>query len=391
MANTNRREKGTGCIRKRKDGRWEANIQIGVDENGKAIKKYFYASTEREAKKKIKEYQIELARGIEEVSKLTLSTYVQNYLKTYKLHSVKASTYDRMESTFIHHVKNTIGYIQMGNINSNDIQILINEKSLELSYSSVKKIVELLNPVFKHAFTVGDIQRNPMLAVVMPKKNQMPVQTKKIGEYTEEEIASVINVVNTTFDKKKQLYRYSPIYVFILNTGIRAGEALALTWDKVDLDKKIVIISNSMSMVKNRTASSDDNKRKIIISDTKTTNGNRIIPLNSKAIDALKEIQRRNEQQHITSEYVVCDLNGNHLTPRNFQRTWENIANRANIKNQGIHALRHTFGSRALRTGIEIKVVSELLGHATVAITYNRYIHILQEQKVQAVKLLEAL
>lgn len=386
-----RRDKGDGCIRQRKDGRFEANIQIGTHENGKPIKKYFYGSTQSEVKKKLKDFKVNIARGYENVSKMTLSTYLERYLKIYKLNSIKQSSYDRLESTFEHHVKPEIGYMQMGNINVDDIQQLINDKAQELSYSSVKKIQELLNQCFKHAFVTGDILRNPMLGVVMPKQSMMNVQTKKVQEYSKKDIMKIEKVINTTFDSKRQLYRYSPIFIFILNTGLRAGEALALTWDKIDFKKKTVMISNSLSLVKNRNGKEDENKRKIIISDTKTINGNRIIPLNQKAIKALREIQRRNEFQNIKSEYVVCDLNGNYLPPRNFQRTFECILTKAKVENQGIHALRHTFGSRALRAGVEIKVVSELLGHSNITITYNRYIHVLKEQKIHAVELLNCI
>lgn len=386
-----RRDKGDGCIRQRKDGRYEANIQIGTQEDGKPIKKYFYGSTEREVKKKLKDFKVNIARGYENVSKMTLSTYLERYLKIYKLNSIKPSSYDRLENTYIHHVKPSIGYMQMGNINVDDIQQLINEKAQELSYSSVKKIQELLNQCFKHAFVVGDIMKNPMLGVVMPKQSMMNIQTKKVQEYSKKDIIKIEKVINSTFDSKRQLYRYSPIFIFILNTGLRAGEALALTWDKIDFKKKTVIINNSLSLVKNRNGKESENKRKIIISDTKTINGNRIIPLNQKAIKALREIQRRNEFQNIKSKYVVCDLNGNYLPPRNFQRTFENILARAKVENQGIHALRHTFGSMALRAGVEIKVVSELLGHSNITITYNRYIHVLKEQKIQAVQLLNCI
>lgn len=390
ISKKSKRDNGDGCIRKRKDGSWEARIQIGTNEMGKPKIKAFYAKTQSEVKSKLKDYKKEIALGINEVSRLKVSEYIDHWLRLYKYNSIKRSSYDRLESIFEHHVKNTIGQFQMGNISTIDIQKLINEKSEYLSYSSVKKIVDLLNPCFSHALILGDIGKNPMLGVVMPKQSSMKVQTKVVEEYSEDDIKKIIDVIDSTFTKSCKLYRYSPIYQFMLNTGLRAGETLALTWDKIDFDKKTVTVDSNISYVNNR----DDKvktKKVIIFTDTKTKNGTRVIPLNKKAIAALNEIITRNEVQNIKSEYVVCDLNGNYVTPRNFQRTLDSLLKRANVEHTGLHALRHTFGSRALRNGVEIKVVSELMGHGNINITYNKYIHILKEQKVQAVSVLDAL
>lgn len=386
-----KRDNGNGCIVQRKDGRWEARLQIGTKEDGKTIIKSLYGKTESDVKKKLREYKIETAKGIIEVSKINLSNYIDNWLKTYKYNSLKRSSYDRLENTYNHHIKDTIGYIQMGNITTQDIQKLLNEKSNTLSFSSIKKIYELLNPLFKHAALLGDIKKNPMLGVIMPKKKDLNVKTKEIDIYSDEDIDKLTKTINSTFTDKRKLYRYSPIYIVLLNTGIRMGEALSLKWDQVNFNNRTLRIRENISYVKSRENEDNDNKRVIIFTDTKTKNGNRVIPLNSKAIEALKEIRRRNEIQNINSEYVVSDLNGNYVLPRNFSRTLEMLCNRAGVIFVGTHATRHTFASNAIRKGIDVKIVSEILGHSNIQLTYNRYVHIIQEQKMAAVQVLEAL
>lgn len=387
---TNKRDNGDGCVRKRENGGWEARIQVGINESGKPKIKAFYGKTQAEVKNKLKEYKKEIAMGIHDVSTLKVTEYIDRWLRVYKFNSIKRSSYDRLESTFEHHIKNTIGQFQMGNINTMDIQLMINEKSEYLSYSSVKKIVELLSPCFRHALILGDIAKNPMLGIIMPKESTMNVKTKDIEEYTEDEIIKMRAIIYSTFNDKTKLYRYSPIYDFMLNTGLRAGEALALTWDKIDFENKIVTIDSNASYINNR-ESKDGAKKIVIFTDTKTKKGERLIPLNKKAIDALNEIIRRNKVQNVTSEFVVCDLNGKHLVPRNFLRTLQAINKKVGIENKSLHSLRHTFGSRALRNKIEIKVVSELLGHSNINITYNKYIHIVRQQKVEAVQSLDLL
>lgn len=321
---------------------------------------------------------------------MNLASYIYNWLKTYKMNSIKASSYDRLESIYNSHIKDTIGHIQMGNITTQDIQLLINEKSSKYSYSTVKKIHELLNPMFNQALVVGDIIRNPMLGVVLPKRNQLVVKTKEIKIYSDDEITRIENIINHSFDGNRKEFRYSPIFIVILNTGLRAGEALALKWSDINFDNKTMHVHDSLSTIINR-EENPNTKRITIITDTKTINGDRIIPLNTKAINAFKEIQIRNDLLKINTQYVISDKNGNTIKVRTFQQAFERIADRANVVNKGIHALRHTMGSRAIKQGVDIKVVSDILGHSNIMLTYNKYIHIIKEQKVHAVELLEDL
>ena len=384
-----KRYNGEGCIREQKDGRWVARIQIGKTTDGKPKIKALYGHSEREVRKKLRDYQRELVSGIEEVSKLTVAEYIDRWLKVYKAKSVKPSTYDRMENTFIYHVRDSIGYIQVGNINSIDIQNLINEKSEFLSYSSVKKIQELLNACFKQAEIIGDIRRNPMLGVTMPLKKTMNIATKEVEIYTEDDIQKITETINRTFTDKCKLYRYSPIFILMFNTGLRMGEVLALTWDCINFDNKTLRVKETMSYVKSRKNS--DKARTILFSDPKTVNSSRIVPLNEKSINALSEILRRNEVQNVKTNYVVSNLNGSYVLPRNFSLAFERVCNRSDVIFKGVHATRHTFASNAIRLGIEVKVVSEILGHSSIQITYNKYVHIIQEQKMKAVTLLDAL
>lgn len=151
-------------------------IQIGKTLDGKPKIKALYGKTEPECKRKLKEYKKEIAKGINEVSKLTVAEYIERWLKAYKFYSLKPASYDRLESVFNNYVKDSIGYYQMGNITSNDIQKLINKMSKSLSYSSVKKIIELLRPCFKHAVLVGVIHKNPCDAVILPRQNSMAIK-----------------------------------------------------------------------------------------------------------------------------------------------------------------------------------------------------------------------
>ncbi len=388
----NKKDNGTGSIRQRKDGSWEARICI-EGEN-----KSIYGKTQPEVKRKLKEYIRLKAKGYNNVKKITLNEYLYNWLITYKLGVVKQSTYDRMEGTYIHHVKNTLGKKQMGSIDAKDIQLLLNEKVnpsnkdlRPLSYSSVKKIYELLNPCFEYAVQVGDLNINPMKYVKMPHKDNFIVKTKELFALSDAEMKTLKNVADMKRKNGEPFYRYAYIFMIMLNTGVRVGEMIALTWDDIDLNKRTMDINKSvMSNIKNRDLKASK-KRIQITASTKTQNGNRIIYLNDSAIFYLNQMKEYIRNHHIDTNFVSCADNGNETTARNLQRTFDLVLTKANIEHCGLHILRHSFGSSLIRKGIDISVISKLMGHSSPAITRAKYIHVLKEQQIEAIKLLDVI
>ena len=387
-----KRDNGTGSIRQRKDGKWEARIYIEGES------KSLYGKTEPEVKRKLREYNRLKAKGYTNVKKITLNEYLNNWLITYKLGTVKNSTYDRMESTYIHHIKDTIGKRQMGVLDSKDIQKLINEKAnpsnpktRALSYSSIKKIYELLNPCFEFAVEKGDLNINPMKYVTMPCRDNFVVKTKVMYTLTEQEMKSLKDVANMKRKNGEPYYRYAYVFLIMLNTGVRVGEMLALNFKDIDFVKKTMNINKStMSNIKNREVDADK-KRLQIVASTKTMNGNRIIPLSETALFYLNQIVEYNISHKINTDYIVCANNGNTVSARNLQRTFDLVLEQANILHCGLHILRHSFGSTLIRKKVDISVVSKLMGHGSQAITRAKYIHVLQEQQVEAIELLNVI
>jgi integrase len=296
-----------------------------------------------------------------------------------------------MESTFNSHIKNSdIGKTKLNKLKTIDLQIFFNDKSNHLSYSSVKKIYEILNPCIKHAVLVGDMNSNPMEGVKMPNKKMMPIQTKTIEIYTDEEVEKLEYGIFHYFEENKRLFRYAPIFIFILNTGLRAGEVLALKWSTdIDFEGRKVVVNKSVSDVKNRDRFECDTKKVSIITYTKTEKSNRIVNLNNKAIIALKEVKRRSEEMGIYSDYVVSNYNDSYILLRSFEQTFERIEKACGVSHKGIHQERHYFASKLLQCGVNIKVISDILGHENVNFTYNRYVHTVNEQKINAVQLLD--
>ena len=160
------RHYGEGSIYQRKDGRWVAKYR----DEAMAKPQYLYGSTEAEVRRKLRDWKKQTARGLTACKKVFFRDYADNWFYTFKQHSVENSSFDRYESIYLHHIKPVLGDIQIASIRSEEIQNLLVAKSKTLSYSVVKKINFLLSELFQYAHSEGDIAKNPMRNVKMPKK-----------------------------------------------------------------------------------------------------------------------------------------------------------------------------------------------------------------------------
>lgn len=380
--------KKEGSFRSKKNG---VEYRVYIDGEQKS----FYGKTEAECLIKCRKYtqQLEQQKRDEDVnnSNISLQDYISYWLVTYKMGSVACSTYDRLENAFDTHIKGSkLGKTEISQVTSDDIQEFINEKKNTLSLSSLKKLKEVLHPTFHHAMIKGVIKSNPMELVVFPKNDKaLPVKTKEIECYTDKEIERIALTATTPYYQyNSRRYRYAPLYAFILNTGLRLGECLALTWDDIDFVKKTINVNKSLTIIKNRNLENDPRHKIQILGDPKTDNGARVIPLNSVASEMLREMKTRNSLSNIYTRVIFPNYKGDYLSIRSVQDTFTNICNDIGVTHKGIHALRHTFGSVLIRKKVDIKVVSELLGHSDVKFTYNKYIHIINEQKAEAMNIL---
>lgn len=379
-----RNQKGEGTIGLRPNGTYYGRITVeGLP------RKTFYGKTEREVRKKISQYKEQVIRGEAYVKKIIVSDYIEEWLINYKQPSLKPASYDRLEVTYKEHIKDSyVGRCQLGSIRSTDIQRLINSKTDTLSYSSIKKIYQLLNACFRYAVISRDLSFNPMDGVLMPKEAVITKKTKEIPTLSPMELEKLYDASKLTYSTGKIRFRYGYAYILIANTGLRCGEALALTWDCVDLKAGTIRINKSVERTKNRSGNSE-NKTLRIIGETKTKNSNRIIPLNARAKEALLFYQTLQEQEGLQTDYVIATNTGQIVQNGAFQNMLNRMLQQLGIAHIGIHSLRHTFATNLIHSGVDIKVVSRLLGHSSVAITYNTYVHSTMDDAINAVNALE--
>lgn len=378
-----KRDNGTGTIYQRANKTWVGKIYLGLDETGKEKFKYFSGKTEAEVKKKIREYNQSGSRI--ETKKISLQDYLNNWMKTYKRGTIKASSYDALEKTAKNQIIPNIGMIQLQEITATDIQNLLNDlKEKGYSYSTVKKTHDCLNAMFEHATIADDVAKNPMLLVKMLARSEF--ETKEIRYFSEDECALIIEECSRQYKTGKPIYQYADAYILMLNTGIRLGEAIGLKktdWNKGE--STLHIQRNIQSISKRDNGGNRVQGKQLVTNTTKTYSGDRIIPLNKAATEAIQRLC----EQHPDAECIICSSKGDMIPPERLERTFYRILKNVGISQAGLHSLRHTFASMLFKEDVDVKTISELLGHASIQITLNTYVHLIGKPKHTAVNKLD--
>lgn len=280
-------------------------------------------------------------------------------------------------------------------ITTKDIQDLIDSHAnpldpavKPLALSGLKRILNLLNPCLKKAVEEGVIQKNPCEHVILPKESCILKKTKQQFSLSDKELeefkVAALSKYKSTKDYRS---RDALVLLLMLNLGLRVGELLALEWTDVDLQSEVVHISKTVQEGITDYEGGNEKKKNYqkTKSSTKTPSGVRVLALNSMVLYYIDELQKYDERHQIRSKYVACTGVGTMNCSRNLQRSLDRVINRTNIqKHVSLHTLRHTFGSTLLRNGVNIEVVSKLMGHSNITITYNKYIHVIQEEEAKA-------
>lgn len=379
-----RRAVGEGSVYRRrdKDGKeikdaWVAQITVG----GK--RKTFSGKTRKDAAEKLDKFKksagfLSLTAGAE----VKLEDFLAEWLYSAKLRTLKNSSYDRLECTVLNNIVPRIGSYKLNELTYGIIQNeVINRLQDEgKAYSTIKKAYNTLNASMKYAiFPKEIIVKNPMLGVVMPSPEQF--DTKEIRYLSEDEICRLKNAATAKWGNGKPIYPLGYAIILMLNTGVRVGEALAWRWSDYDEAGGILHTKGTLARVRDRTEA--ERRWKQQFQTTKTKNGKRSIPVNSAAKTALRELKKT--RYFGEDSPILAQADGCFNTIDNFTRTFEAILKRANIRHCGIHTLRHTFATQLIAKNTDVKIVSSLLGHSSVEITYNIYVHALEETTKKAV------
>jgi len=379
-----KRGNGEGTIAKRPDGTWWARVSVGYDDNGKQKRKAFYGKTRQEVAQKMIEAQNKVNNRVYiEPSKMTVAQWMDIWLKEYKKPVIRLSTYNSYVHKVNYYIVPNIGYLRLSQLKNKDVQGFANSLSQKgISSVYAKDIVnEILKPAMEKAIDNELILKNPVRNISFNK-----TEKKEIRVLSQEEQNRFVNIA-----KKAYL---GEVFILLLGTGLRIGEALAITWEDIDFQNKTLRINKSVYCTKDP----DDPSAKItpIITYPKTKAGIRTVPLIASMIELLKQVKKNQAERilwsgdkFINNNLVFCTRKGGLLRSSDMRQRLIPIAKEANIENLHIHCLRHTFATRGLEEGIELKVMQEFLGHANIEVTGNVYTHVLAEKKTQSIEKLE--
>lgn len=386
---TRKREFGNGSIYYvEREKVWIGAYTAGKKPNGKPDVRKVRGKTEAEARRKLNSLINELKKTeYVFVQKDVFAEYIINWLTNVKRLELKERSYDRLEQTINKDVIPYIGQIQLAAMTTDHIQQLIGQLVDEgKSYSTIKKAYDAVNASFKWGLTTQPpkVRYNPASAVRLPSKKSFGAS--EIRFYTEEEAVLIAQTALQKYPNGTPWYPLGEIVVILLNTGLRLAEVDALQWDRdIDLENRLLYVHTTIVTVKNRDKDID---KKYITKEqesTKTEAGqNRVIPLNDDCMNALLSLKEKTGQ----SPYVCATKDGMRKSARDIDKLVRRVEKRAGLPEEkiyGSHALRHTFATLLLMNGVDIKTVSELLGHSDISVTYNTYIHVIKEQKAKAV------
>jgi integrase len=358
-------------IYKRKDGRWEGRYIKSRNQTGKAQYGYVYARSYRDLKIKLKNSSSTKKEKTDTSQKratLSFDYIAQEWLQTKKAY-VKESTFMRYSYLLENYILPVFGNYEISVIQNHDINnfssMLLSTGGINnsgLATKSVADIVCLVNCIMKYAASKGNnTSYNGELTSIKQQSKEMRILSKN-----EQEI--ITNNLIESDDLRD-------IGILIcLYTGIRVGELCALRWRDISLIEKTISIRYTLQRVKIENPENDC-KTKILISAPKSQCSLRTIPIPNGIVSL---IERRISTQ---DSFLLTGTSEKYIEPRTMQNHFKKVLKNNRIQKANFHCLRHTFATRCIEVGFDIKSLSEILGHANVNVTMNRYVHPTMELK----------
>lgn len=370
-----RRPNGEGSIRKRKDGRWEGRFFVGHDPvTGKAQYKSVCARTQKEVSIKLKEAIASAGKQnvFSKLSDVTVGEWLQEWYKIYSLPGLRPTTAEHYLMLINHYISPRIGDIKLKDLKTIDIQRMINDLKENgrikyrdklgngLSAKTVRTTYMVLHAALEQAVFDQLIVSNPCVGCKLPKKEKIEMKT-----LPEDKIEDYFNAA--------LMREVLPMFYLELTTGLRRGELLALLWEDVDVEKHTINVTKSVLRINGE----------LLVTEPKTSNGIRKVYVPESTIKWLIF----EHEQHPNSKYLFPSpkdensMRDPHSVTAIHRKILEDIGADPDIR---FHDLRHTFATIALQNGVNVKAVSQTLGHYSAAFTLDTYTHATEKLKEDA-------
>ena len=381
-----RAAQGSGTIRQRPDGRWEARFTIGRDPGtGRQIQRSVYGATQQEVRKKLAEAVAALDAGnYFEPSKMTLGRWVEIWLQEY-MGDKKYLTVKHYKAQCRAHIVPSLGAVKLSELTTPQIQSFYNGLQRGgMAAKSVRNVHGILTKCLSTAVQVGYLRDNPASRVTLPK-----VEKKEIRPLSDEQVKAFLTV--SAGDE------YEIILKTILFTGLREAEATGLTWDCIDFKAGTIKVCKQLQ----KRPQQDGGFTFAPLKNNKT----RIIKPAPFVLSLLERRRREQVEQRFRAgelwtgwsnaeerkkALVFTTATGGNLSPQTVYNHYKKLARKIGAPDSRVHDLRHTFAVLSLQNGDDVKTVQGNLGHATAAFTLDVYGHVSERMKEDSAARMEA-
>lgn len=348
-------------IHKRKDGRWEGRYKAGTNEKGKAVYRSIYSKSYAECRAKLEKCKNNQNAIQPKQPIVKFKDVLDSWINNNRIR-IKGSTLLKYEHLINTHIVPDLGHYKIFDLNSAIINEFLDKKlncgskkdGNSLSPSYVRTMAIIIDSALNYA-----VKEELCLPLKSPI-NKPPFQKRELSVLTIDEQKKIEQIL----EKDNSKVALGTIIAF--HTGLRIGEVCALHWDDIDLNNDIIYVNHTVSR---ETSKSNDNEHKtqLVLSSPKTNTSKRIIPISS----SLKLIL---ENAFSHNSFVVSNSD-TFVDTRTFDYQFKKLFKTYKISCIGFHTIRHTFATRCLQAGMDVKTLSEILGHASATTTLNTYVH----------------
>ena len=352
-------------IHHRRDGRWEGRSIKGRKEDGKASYGYVYGHTYQEVKEERRKRIAELESSRAAPCKLTMNVLCLQWLSL-KRRTVKEASYYHYEQLIQRHIEPVLGHLRADTLTANALSRFMNDK-LEhgrldknggLSPKTVQDIMIVVKSVLKLAAREYGLP-DRTVAVKLPRTEQ-----KEIEHLNSADMQKLERDVRAAQDNSSAGLR------LCLHTGLRLGEVCALRWSDIDWENGVLHVRRTVRRLPCQNSDSGP-KTRLTLTRPKTKQSERAIPLPLPLLQYLRTVALDQD----ANAYVTTGVPGHFMDPRTYQYRFRRLLEKLEIAHISFHGLRHTFATHCIQQGMDVKSLSEILGHATVEMTMNRYVH----------------
>jgi len=342
-----RRGKGEGTLYQRPDGTWRAMVNLGW-QDGKRVRRSVSGTTRREVVEKLREARRAMDAGLQPVSdRLTVAAYLEDWLEATR-DNVRPATWQRYRGIVRTHHISRIGRIPLSKLTPGDVERLL--RDMEGSPRTRHHARAVLRTALARAVAHGLILRNPAALASPPR-----VAHREIESWDATQVRTFLDAIRG--------HRLEALFTVAVTTGLRQGELLGLRWSDVDLSGGTLTVRHALQRVEGR----------LQLVETKTAKSRRTVPLPELALRALRTVQ----EGPIIGTHLFTTPSGSPLYGTAVYRDFLDVIAAAGLPRIRFHSLRHTAASLLLAQGAHPRVVMEMLGHSTIALTMNTYSHVI--------------